>query len=217
MSVADTNFSTGAVRSAAVAHLSFTSLPMIGLLAVARTAGEGAEKYGRFNYMLGMPVHDLLDHVFTHLARYTAGDRSEPHMEHASWGCLVAVQSAVLNPELSAPHMLGPGSVLTKPMLDYIEAMKPILAAQRKAGAFEGSGDWKTSELPEVKALLDQRKPVVASEAETKVLPNSRRDGTQRPKDEEKFYHCSECDDRETCVIEGRCVFPRLAAHRITN
>jgi hypothetical protein len=153
----DSKFKSGAVRSAAVAHLSFTSLPPVGLLALARTAGEGATKYGRFNYMLGMPIHDLLDHTMAHIVNYIAGDRSEPHLAHAAWGLLVAVQSEVLDPDLSAPHMLGPGATVTQAMKDYLAEQAPILAARRKSGELDGLGNWSASGLPEVLLILAQR------------------------------------------------------------
>ena len=61
--MSDSKQTTWAVRSADANHLDFASLPLIGLIGVARTAAEGAAKYGRFNYMLGVPVHNLLNHV----------------------------------------------------------------------------------------------------------------------------------------------------------
>ena len=157
MTPADSKFSTGAVRSGAVAHLSFTSLPMVGLIALARTAGEGAAKYGRFNYLLGMPVHDLLDHVFAHLVNYCSGDRTEPHLAHAAWGLLAAIQSQVLDPDLSAPHTLGPGSTITDAMRDHLAKNAADLAERRKSGEFDGLGNWNIADLPEVRTLLAAR------------------------------------------------------------
>lgn len=154
---------TGAVRSADVANLSFTSLPIIGLFGLARTAGEGAEKYGRLNYMQGFPVHDLLEHTLSHIFLYVLGDRSEPHLEHAAWGLLVAVQQETLDPELSKPHMLGPGATLTPEVLAELKRMNPILKERRQAG--QVNGEWKTSLIPQVAKILKQRAEAKAESA----------------------------------------------------
>lgn len=157
MSEQTTNFESGAVRSADRNHLDFTSLPLVGLIGVARTAAEGGTKYGRFNYMKGMPVHDLLNHVFGHLVLYVLGDRSEPHLEHAAWGILAAIQSQTLDPQISAPHMIGPGASLSPAVLAHLDEQAPILKAKREAGEFAGVGNWKLADLPEIKTLLAQR------------------------------------------------------------
>lgn len=151
------NFASGAVRSADTANFDYTSMPLIGVMAVARTASEGATKYGRLNYVQGFPVHDLLNHAFHHLVQYTLGDRSQPHLEHAAWGLLAAIQQDTLDPELSKPHMLGPGATITPEVQKHLDDNKEQLAARRKAGEFDGIGDWKLTDLPEIRRLLEQR------------------------------------------------------------
>jgi len=161
---------TGAVRSSDVDKYSFSSIPPIGLLAVARTAGEGAEKYGRFNYMRGFPVHVYLDHAEMHITRYKAGDRTEPHLEHAAWNLMSAIQSAVLDPELSAPHMLGPGATLTPEILKHMDETDPVLKERRKTSKPE---PWSTETLPEVVQILKDRdkRPVAINElVKTNIL-----------------------------------------------
>lgn len=158
--VKDTNFDTGAVRSAERNHLDFTSLPLVGLLGVARTASEGATKYGRFNYMKGMPVHDLINHVIGHYMLFLLGDRNEPHLDHAAWGALAASQSMILDPGLSEAHLLGPGATLTPANLAFLAANAPDLAAKRASGAFSGIGGWDLSSVPEIEALLADREVV---------------------------------------------------------
>lgn len=153
-----TNFASGAVRSADANHLDFMSLPLIGLIGAARTASEGGTKYGRYNYLQGMPSHDLLNHCFRHLVMYALGDRSEPHREHAVWGLLASIQQDTLDPELSKPHMLGPGATITPEVQKHLDDNKERLAAMRKAGEFDGIGEWKLTDLPEIKRLLEQRK-----------------------------------------------------------
>lgn len=56
---------------------------------------EGREKYDKdhvtgtlFNWQKGLDSDDTFNHLLDHLARYRAGDRSEPHLLKAAWGCL---------------------------------------------------------------------------------------------------------------------------------
>jgi hypothetical protein len=148
---------TGAVRSADADLFSYTSLPMLGLMGVARTAVEGKTKYGRLNYKQGMPVHQYLDHAMHHIIKYTAGDRSEPNLEHAAWGLLAAIESALLYPELNSAHDLGPGSTITPAIQAHLDSIKDDLAARRKAGEFAKVGQWRLADLPDVQALLNER------------------------------------------------------------
>lgn len=178
--MSDTKFTTGAVRSADAAKFSFTSLPMIGLLALARTAGEGGEKYGRFNYLQGMPLHDLLEHVFKHLVMFNAGDRSETHLAHAAWGLLVAIQEDVLRPEAHVPHMLGPGCSITPAMQAHMDAEKPILAKRRAENAEAvklGEPDdftWNIFDLSDVQKLRGQRDAVRTVATQLKINEEER-------------------------------------------
>jgi hypothetical protein len=139
------------------------SLPLVGLLGAARTSAEGATKYGRLNYLQGMPLHDILDHVFGHLVMYALGDRSEPHLEHMAWGSMCAVQSSILHPELNAPHLPGPGVTLTPEARAYLDEHKADLAARRKAGEFADIGNWSLRDLPEIRRLLQQRAEVLSA------------------------------------------------------
>ena len=154
--MSDSKQTTWAVRSADANHLDFASLPLIGLIGVARTAAEGAAKYGRFNYMLGFPVHDLLNHAIRHIVMFLLGDRSEPHLEHAAWGLLAAIQQNTLDPELSAPHLLGPGASLTEAVRKVLADNAPALAAQRRAGVFDELSRWQIADLKEIRTLLAQ-------------------------------------------------------------
>lgn len=151
------NAKTGAVRSSDVDSLSYTSLPMLGLIGVARTAGEGAAKYGRMNYKRGMPVYQYLDHAFHHMLLDQNGDRSQPNLEHAAWGLLAAIESRLLHPELNAPHDLGPGATVTPEMLRHMDEQAPIHAAFRKSGLSADAGKWKLADLDDVRSLLGDR------------------------------------------------------------
>lgn len=176
--MSDTKFETGSVRSSDAKDFSFTSLPPLGLLALARTAGEGASKYGRFNYLRGMPLYDLLEHSFKHMLMFNAGDRSEPHLAHAAWGLLTAIQEDVMRPEAHVPHMLGPGCTVTPAMIAYMEHEKPILA-EKRANADADAYNWNIFDLAEVQKLRGQRDAVNATAAHiaaTETLYESDRD-----------------------------------------
>lgn len=159
MELKDSRFETGAVRSDDVAHLDFCSAPLLGLLGVLRVSGGGGVKYGRFNYHKGMPVHETINHAIIHVIRWLLGDRSEPHLAKAAWGLMVADQTAVLNPELHDPFVLGPGAVLTAAMLDEMERDRAERDCRRQNGEFEGIFAWTLGDMPEVRVILDQREP----------------------------------------------------------
>jgi len=153
----DSDFGTGAVRSADTNHLDYTSLPLIGLIAVARTAAEGAAKYGRLNYMQGIPVHDLVNHSINHIVQFLLGDRTVPHLEHACWGVMAAIQSYVLDPDLSRPHLLGPGATLSPDNRGFLARHSAKLKAARDARTEQDN--WDITELPEVANILLERYP----------------------------------------------------------
>ncbi len=153
----DANFGTGAVRSADVDHLDFSSLPLIGLLGVINVGGNGGIKYGRHNYAKGMPVHVTLNHVAIHLIRYLLGDRTEDHLSKVAWGAMVANQTAVLQPELADPYLLGPGASLTAALLAEMDAGKEERDRRRQAGEFESLFNWTLGDMPEVQEIIRQR------------------------------------------------------------
>lgn len=150
----DRNFEGGAVRSADADGMDFCSLPILGLMGVARTAHEGGTKYGRHNYMLGMPTHECLNHAIRHIYMFLAGDRSEPHLEHATWNLMTAVQSFNLDPEMNAPHLLEPGMRVGEAMRTLLSTEKEMRAEARRNGDYDYLAGWCLSELPEVEMIL---------------------------------------------------------------
>lgn len=153
----DRQFDTGAIRSSDADHLDFCSLPIVGLIALAKVAGVGGMKYGRFNYTLGMPAHVCVNHAIRHLLMWTSGDRSECHLSRAAWNCLVALQSLILDPKLNAPHLLGPGATVTPAVKAILDAGADGRAADRAAGKFKEAEAWVTAELPEIAKIISQR------------------------------------------------------------
>jgi hypothetical protein len=73
----------------------FDLIPTTLLHALAITCGEGAEKYGDFNWLRGFMYSTLLNHALNHLNQWRAGDTSEPHLAHAIWnmGALLHFQA----------------------------------------------------------------------------------------------------------------------------
>jgi hypothetical protein len=153
----DSNFTSGAVRCADADALDFISISPIALIALARTCAEGARKYGRHNWELGMPAHDMLNHAFGHLVMYLAGDRSQPHLPHALWGIAHAIHSEVLWPELNEPHMRGPGCRITSAMKKFLRDGKEERDAKRRAGEFDGLDQWDVRDIAQVVTILAQQ------------------------------------------------------------
>lgn len=97
-----TKFKSGAVRSSDTSEVRYDLISPVGLEAVARACAEGAEKYGDYNWEKGMPASDILNHVIRHINLFLSGDREEDHLGHAAWGCMAAVHSTKLWPELNS-------------------------------------------------------------------------------------------------------------------
>jgi hypothetical protein len=108
---------------------------------------------------------------------FLLGYRSEPHLEHAAWGCMAASQSYILNPELSAPHLLGPGATLTEAVLLDLKNNAPILAEKRHKGVFETIGEWALDGVVEVRRILKSRETQAKVEAIRSVSRPSPSDG----------------------------------------
>jgi hypothetical protein len=144
-------FLGGARRSGSAESYRFDLIHPVAWIALARVCGEGADKYGPFNWERGMPVHDLMNHALAHYAMWLAGDRSEPHLEHAAWNAMACIVSDTLWPDLNVAHKRGPGCELTRPMLDHQEEMDPALAEHRRVTL---DPEWTTATLAKVRAIL---------------------------------------------------------------
>ena len=95
-----TEFSTGAVRDMQGGKGDMLSLPMAALLRLSVLYQEGAKKYGRFNYLKGIPVSSFIDSAERHLAKYIAGWDDEDHLASAAFNILGAMQMEEENPEM---------------------------------------------------------------------------------------------------------------------
>ena len=95
-----TEFNTGAVRDMQGGKGDMLSLPMAALLRLSVLYQEGAKKYGRFNYLKGIPVSSFLDSAERHLAKYIAGWDDEDHLAAAAFNILGALQMEETLPEM---------------------------------------------------------------------------------------------------------------------
>jgi hypothetical protein len=79
----------------------YNLLPINGLKSLAATYKEGSIKYSAYNWEKGINVSDLLNHSILHIFNYFAGDRSENHLGHASWGFQASIHSYLQWSELN--------------------------------------------------------------------------------------------------------------------
>lgn len=79
------SFVTGAVRDFSSEGFEFSLLPPSVLLVLAGVYAEGAAKYGRDNYLKGIPFSNLFNHGVMHLLKWQMRDTSENHLSHALW------------------------------------------------------------------------------------------------------------------------------------
>jgi Domain of unknown function (DUF5664) len=77
-------FESGAERGTEVIK-GYHMLSQIALRRYADVMNEGAAKYTPYNWLKGFPVHNLIDHLYAHLAYFLQGDASEDHLGHALW------------------------------------------------------------------------------------------------------------------------------------
>ncbi len=119
----NTKFKSGAVRG----KESFNKFPHrfdlishIGLRRLAETYGEGAIKYDENNWLKGIPVSNLMNHVLNHITKYLSGDTSEDHLAHASWNLFTAMHMEETKPDLMDLFYRKVDPMLTaKGLLDY--------------------------------------------------------------------------------------------------
>lgn len=95
-----TAFDTGAVRDMHTGKGRMDLLPWEAIVEVSKHCEEGALKYGERNCEKGIPTHSLIDSAFRHLAKYTMGEKDEPHLRAAAWNILFAIYMEIRHPEL---------------------------------------------------------------------------------------------------------------------
>lgn len=149
-------FASGAKRSADRDHLRFSHIHPLALIAMARVAKEGELKYGAYNWEVGMPIEDTLDHLFGHLTMWMAGDRSEPHLEHALYNMVFLIHTATFFPEM-CDCLRGPGCIVTDKIKSRLAEGEAERKRAREDGELDLAGDWTLETVPEVLKILSQR------------------------------------------------------------
>lgn len=95
-----TTFSTGAERDLQGGKGDMVSLPWEALLRLSRHYENGAKKYRRWNYRLGIPLSSFLDSACRHLAKYQCGCDDEDHLAAAAFNILGAMLMEEKMPEM---------------------------------------------------------------------------------------------------------------------
>jgi len=72
------NYSTGATRNKLEVRHDLLVRDFIREMGVVMY--EGCLSHGPDNWKAGMPIGTVLNHLYEHLAKWEAGDRSEPHL-----------------------------------------------------------------------------------------------------------------------------------------
>ena len=80
-----TQFDSGAVRGTDKQQYRYDLICPRIINRLAETYHEGSKKYGDFNWCKGMPIPDVLTHIFGHLMSFMMGDETEDHLAHAAW------------------------------------------------------------------------------------------------------------------------------------
>lgn len=119
---ARTQYSTGAVRDASVGKGHFHSIPPIALRRVAKRYEDGAVKYCKNNYMLGIPLSHYEDSLYRHLLAWAEGDEAEDHAGAIIWNAVTMVWT---DEEIKAGRL--PAELDDLP---YRRRIKPVASAE---------------------------------------------------------------------------------------
>lgn len=94
------SFDTGAVRDMATGKGDMVSLPNAAILRLSKHYEAGATKYGRWNYLKGLPVSSFMDSALRHLFKYLDGWDDEDHLAAAAFNVLGAMEMEAKHKEL---------------------------------------------------------------------------------------------------------------------
>jgi hypothetical protein len=81
-------FATGAQRDDRKGKLCFSLLPHEELKRVMKRYTEGAETYGRNNWIKGMPMSNYYDSAMRHMTSFWQCKNDEDHLAAAVWNIL---------------------------------------------------------------------------------------------------------------------------------
>lgn len=83
----------------------FDLFPPHAMFDVAGVLGEGALKYGGWNWER-ISTEDNLNHALQHIYAYLAGDESDEHLSHAICRCLFAATTSKIEKGIIEPHKI---------------------------------------------------------------------------------------------------------------
>jgi len=86
-------FKTGAVRDASFGKGNPSLIPIDALRAVSKRFEDGATKYGRDNWQLGIPLSRYVDSLYRHLWQFMEGDETEDHAGAIIWNAMCLTQT----------------------------------------------------------------------------------------------------------------------------
>ena len=93
-------FSSGAVRDMASGKGLMVVLPAAAILRLSKHYEHGADKYGRWNYNLGVPVSSFMDSALRHIMKYLDGWDDEDHLAAAAFNILGAMEMEAHKPAM---------------------------------------------------------------------------------------------------------------------
>ena len=115
-----TEFETGAVRDMHEGKGDFVAMPADALLRLSKLYEAGAKKYGRFNYLKGIPISSFMDSALRHIYKYLAGWDDEDHLAAAAFNILGAMQMEEVKPEMNDLAPIYPQSPMDADIEQYI-------------------------------------------------------------------------------------------------
>lgn len=86
-------FNSGAVRDAMAGKGMPSLIPIDALRKVAKRFEDGAHKYGRDNWKLGIPASRYIDSLYRHLWALMEDDEAEDHGGAVIWNAMCLVQT----------------------------------------------------------------------------------------------------------------------------
>ena len=86
-------FSSGAVRDAMQGKGMPSLIPIDALRKVAKRFEDGANKYGRDNWKMGIPASRYIDSLYRHLWALMEDDDAEDHGGAVIWNAMCLVQT----------------------------------------------------------------------------------------------------------------------------
>lgn len=113
-------FASGAQRGT-IGTQGYYMLSQIALRRYADAMQEGATKYAAYNWLKGLPVLNLLDHLYDHLGKFLQGDTTEDHLGHALWNLASIIHYSETRPDLF--DGLPPG--VKEGMLKFLGLVEP--------------------------------------------------------------------------------------------